>query len=98
MGTTIYREGNTHEFNGMPCEIKVVSSKSSVETELIDGWVTDPADLYSITTNEDTPSDLDDLSNADIRVLAKQLDIENWETCQIKPLKEKILEAQDDSE
>jgi NACalpha-BTF3-like transcription factor len=104
MGTHIYREGSTHEFNGIPCEIKVVSSKSSVATELRDGWVMNPNDLYPVASEEEVEEDeeeevlLDDLPNQDIRLLAKQLDIEDWETRQIKTLKEEITAIRDNSE
>lgn len=50
----IYREGKTHNFKGIECEIKRVEFEEAFKYEA-QGWVLDPKDLNKKTTTKKKP-------------------------------------------
>ena len=88
MATKLYREGTTHCVNGITCEIRLFSSGNPLDFVGIDGWCMTPEDINK--TNDDEWSGY---TSDQIRELAKEANIEGWDTKRIRTLKE-VLNGQ----
>ena len=95
MAIKLFRKGNTHNINGIECEVRLFDVKYGGSFVGVDGWCSSPEDIDGKTKEvQEEPNDWDDLSSSDIREIAKESGIEGWENKRINTLKE-VLSAKD---
>ena len=78
----LYRKGNSHNVRGIVCEVGRFHS-SKLKQRLLEGWVIDPKLINAIEVKSVS-------ANQKIRLEAKLLGVEAWETARISTLKELI--------
>ena len=78
MSVILYKAGDTHEIDGVKCEMKVFD-EYLFKTNLDLGWCFSPADCYKE-------------KDADIRAIAKKKGIRSWHNKKIARLKKEIKE------
>lgn len=82
---TLYKDGNTHIVRGVACELAQFEV-NDLESALYSGWRTTPEKPSHPEPEE--PSD--ELTNEQVRELAKDAGLDNWETGRIKGLKKAL--------
>lgn len=82
MAIKLYRKGNTHCVNGIECEVRMFrATTNSLDFVGVDGWCLKPEDINKKDEWSEYTAD-------QIRSLAKDADIEDWDTKRINTLKE----------
>lgn len=84
----LYRNGDKHEVGGVKCELQRFKNRE-LEARLQEGWAVDPLELKK--SPESKPSK-GEASNKQVREMAKEAGIENWEKGRISKLKEQLNE------
>ena len=88
MATKLYRAGNTHKVRGIECEIRLFNTSSPLDFIGIDGWCAKPEDINKTDVDE-----WSGYTSDQIRELAKEANIDGWDTKRIHTLKE-VLNGQ----
>lgn len=90
MACVLYKCGDEVEVRGVRC-IAGRFDPSQVKRRKDEGWVSDPAALYQIPTEEEADTnDTGALSNKEVRAAAQVAGIEDWETARIGRLKKEL--------
>ena len=85
MSVIVYREGASHNIKGVQCEQQLIAPEF-LDSHLINGWYLEPGDIPYEPLPE-PEIDIDDLSNGDIRELARIKGHELSDTARIDTLK-----------
>ena len=101
MSITLYRPGNSHERHGIKCEARVFNEYSYLH--LLDlGWFYSPEECYQEAVEEvieeaiEVPVEIDglliisEMSDEEIRLLAKARGIKSWHNKGIDKLKAEL--------
>lgn len=91
MATKLYREGTTHCENGITCEIRLFATGSPLSFVGTDGWCKSPEDINP-EINKTDDDEWSGYTSDQIRELAKDADIDGWDTKRIHTLKEVLNE------
>ena len=87
MAIVLYREGSTHTIRGVVCEAKRFDP-DELDWCLGEGWYKSPHDMTPAIIEEiEKPDELADYSADEIRQLAKEADIIDYDKKRIKTLK-----------
>lgn len=80
MAIAVYKKGNKHLVNGVPCEIVLCIDVSDMNAQLENGCVHDEKELL-VSEEKESSEEINP-----IRLAAKEAGIEGWETKRIKTL------------
>lgn len=86
MAITLFRAGNTHEVKGVVCEAHNFMV-NELEWCLSQGWVTSPEEIENVSEEKTDEEEGPDETPEDVRQLAKEAGIQDWEKKRIKTLK-----------
>ena len=84
MAIKLYRKGTTHNINGVECEIRLFTGRNPLGFVGIDGWCKSIDDIDGVTDSDEWGG----YTSEQVRELAKEADIEGWDTKRINTLKE----------
>jgi hypothetical protein len=90
MAIKLFRKGNTHNVNGIECEIRLFDVKNGRSFIGVDGWCADIEDLEKKEPPEEVIIDPVDHSSKNIREMARDAGIDGWEKKRITTLKEEL--------
>jgi hypothetical protein len=91
MAIKLYREGTTHNINGVQCEIRLFTGRDPLSFVGIDGWCKSLDDVNKTDFGDVNNADSDEwegYTSEQVRELAKDADIDGWDTKRINTLKE----------
>lgn len=83
MATKLYRAGKSHCVNGIECEVRLFPH-NGLSFIGLHGWCSSPEDINKV----DKTDEWADYTPDQIRELAKDQDIEGWDSKRITTLKE----------
>jgi hypothetical protein len=84
MALKLYRTRTTHCVNRIDCEVRLFRSRGATRFIGLDGWVSSIDDLNKPEVSDEWKG----YTSENIRELAKDSDIEGWDTKRINTLKE----------
>lgn len=100
MGVTLYKPGDTHTVNGIPCDLKVFDPQT-FESSLEAGWFLSPEACYAEIEEESGEEKEEEFNeekgpktDKEIRLLAKDIGVKFWHNKSISRLKVEIEECQ----
>jgi hypothetical protein len=88
MAIKLYRKGTTNCVDGIDCEIRLFTCRDPLSFIGVDGWCKSPQDIDNPDANKDDPDEWEGYTSEQIRELAKDANIEGWDTKRINTLKE----------
>ena len=93
MAVALYRPGGTHKIRGVKCEMQIFST-NCVDNAIETGWFYSPEGCYDVVEQVSSQTDgilsIDDMTDDEIRILAKERKIKNWYNKGIDKLKTEI--------